>query len=182
MFRKDIDHYNWCVDTLRGGYMNDTLIAGDPGECGLGCLIARKATELGLSPDRVEWVRGVWTHTFSTSRRCFSLDLSIALGRAIPIRYTNGLVQTLNESVCTSQGLWALGLLQLPLSVMRDLEWYFELGNEIEGTNDERMFNGLLAAIEVLDKYFEVGDYAKGETKEKFVQVHKLKSPCQSYC
>lgn len=180
MYRKDIDHYNWCVDTLRDGYMKDTLIAGAPGECGLGCLIARKATELGFQPGSVGRIRGAWTHVFSTSPRTFAVVIAIIAGRSRPMRYSGRLVQTLQESEWTNQGLWALSLLQIPLNVLRDLEWYFELGNEVGVTPDEKMFNGLLGAIEVLDKYFEVGDYAKEETKEKFVQVHKSRSLCHS--
>lgn len=182
MYRKDIEHYNWCVDTLRDGYTKDTLIAGDPGECGLGCLIARRARDLGIQPNRVERIRGVWTHVFSTSVKSFGMALAIIMGHVKPMRYAGRLVQTLHESEWTSQGLWALSLLEMPLGVLRDLEWYFELGNEVGETPDEKMFNGLMAAIEVLDKYFEVGDYAVMETKEKFLQVHKSKSLCQLSC
>lgn len=175
MYRKDIDHYNWCVDTLREAYMKDTLTAGDPGECGLGCLIARRAMELGFQPDKVKIIRGVWTHAFSTSTECFSVALGITMGHTRPFRYSGRLVQTVHQSQWTNHGLWALSLLELPLSVLRDLEWYFELGNEVGGTPDEKMFNGLMAAIEVLDKHFEVGDYARVETREKFAQVHRSK-------
>lgn len=177
VFSKSIELYNWCVNTLREAYMNDTLIAGSPCGCDIGNLIHARALEAGCTKVTAYVLASNWARIFNTSNIILS-SIPIAQGLCHVVRRKGDLVQTMAKDF-DSAAAQALSFVGLPLHVMMNLEWAFET-NQMGASTDEKMFNGLLASIEVLDKYFEVGDYAKEETKEKFVQVLNTKTCQQS--
>lgn len=174
-FRKDLAHYNWCVETLREAYMNDTLVAGHPCGCDIGNLIFKKAVELGIDGTTAYDMSSVWHAKFHTGVRINSFDLFMQKLKGYSIYRTEGTsIQFVNTDPHFGADT-ALAILQLEPQVLLDLEWAFEI-NQKGDSADERMFNGLLASIKVLDEYFGIADYAQEWTKEKFVQVHKSKS------
>lgn len=171
-FRKDIAHYDWLVSVLVKAYMDDTLVAGSPCACGMGNIIYASALKRGMDVGSAEELSIVWARQFGTTSILTPFKYMFA--HLYSELRSNGKHTQYVRIKEVADGMYALGLAELPPKVLLDLEWEFET-NQTGDTKDERMFNGLLAFIEVLDKYFEVGDYAKGETKEKFVQVHKSK-------
>lgn len=175
-YKKDISTYNWFVDTLREAYMNDTLEAGSPCGCGTGNLLVRRYVEIhgpNHAAHEVEHVVEKWTGAFWTSRREHINPFKL-LGVAAPYTATKS-----NEFFiqCAAkeedhQAEELLKWLPIPKQVLMDLEWEFET-NQTGESKDEQMFNGLMACIAVLDKYFETPPVTQNITKERFVSVMK---------
>lgn len=175
-YTKDISIYNWFVDTLREAYMNDTLQAGSPCMCGVGNLLMKRYVEIHgsigpmfLQEERVE----KWTGAFWTSRR-EHLNLVHMFGVSKPYIAARSNEEYI-QSVAKEESHQAEELfkwLPVPRQVIMDLEWEFET-NQTGQSQDEQMFNGLMACIAVLDKYFEIPPVTQQKTREGFSQARK---------
>lgn len=164
VMNKSRELYDWFVNTLIGAYMKNTLHAGWPCMCGVGNLLIAKWTEVeGCEPSYIQTNElAKWSDSFCTLK--YQAD-GMGLREAMVISAVRGALR--GEKTIREKGeyrqVWTpnhisegiLRMLDLPLSVLMDLEWEFET-NQTGDTEDEQMFNGLLAAIAVLDKYFEI--------------------------
>lgn len=179
-YGKELTHRDRLVDILRQAYMDDTLVAGKGCECGLGNIIYAMAKDADADEETSKYLSGAWTKAFYTVPRDNDMARLLAVMGAIGIyRQDASRMQVMPLDEPNKHAMTALTITHLPVKVLLDLEWEFET-NQIGDTKDEKMFNGLVACIDVLDRYFGTGDYAKGETKEKFVQVLNSRKKCLS--
>lgn len=147
---KNKDLYKRTVDILVQAYFNDTLIHGNCCACAVGNLIAANNGFTFIKKYFFEWreTNPEWPsiHLF---RECKQI--------ADPINYDQkkGMEQLLSTGYTIIE--------------TAAIEYSFEkaTGN----TKDERMFNGLMAVIEVLDKIHENTDTEiTAESKQRFAK------------
>lgn len=72
------------------------------------------------------------------------------------------------------EGYHQLRSIPLPLKILLDIEWAFETAPYGED-DDEGMFNGLMASIEILDKYFQASKEKSEQKKNRLKEVYNNK-------
>lgn len=167
MYRKDLEYYNHLVGILRQAYMDDTLEAKCPCNCGVGNILFAEYRSSGRTFDQARDNATEWINAFCTIPRRESVRIPPVI-----LRHNREFMQVAEDknSIHYIESELVLQAIKLPIEVLAELEWEFET-NQIGGTKDERMFNGLMAAIGVLDKWFEVPPITQLETKKTFKKV-----------
>lgn len=180
-YNKSMSHYNWLVDVLVEAYMNDTLKAGESCGCGTGNIINAKLKQMGTPSFIVEDLTSKWSFAFQTVKlRKVDTDVQSVDVRSTVVKSNDKYMQVSYEGIgfpfkhLMRQAHEVLGIVELPLDVIMELEWKFET-TEIGDSPDEIMFNRLLAAISVLDKYFGVPQVIAQGSKGKFQQVRETR-------
>lgn len=169
MYRTDRAYYIWLVDVLRQAYMDDMLEAGSPCGCGVGNIIYAAALDRGVTEYSARVYATNWIGGFVT--RTKERLYTVYAERRQVLRDNGVLVQVIGHD--TYLGEVSLSLIALPIDVIRSLEWEFET-TVVGATDDEIMFNRLMACISVLDRYFGIPPVAQEETKESFIKVKPL--------
>lgn len=162
MYRKDLKFYDHLVDVLRDAYMKDELRAGQACGCAVGNIVKAAFISKGYPESMASSAASSWM-TF------FTCSTSIGEERLMSVIRTDGVHTQFRRSKVSDPNA-ILEHTGLPEEVLMDIEWAFET-NQVGNSTDEMMFNGLMAVIEVLDKYFEIEPVKKEETKKVFMKT-----------
>lgn len=149
---KDLKKFNHTVNVLLKAYLNDTLQHGNCFACAVGNLIkdARKYTYGKSKAGRLIWMEvqtARWRHVFMTN--------FVSVQERDPSKYIGEAKAEIDSTGYTWQQL-------------ARIEYAFETADEGK-SNDDWMFNGLMAVVDVLAKIHEIDLETVKETKELFV-------------
>jgi hypothetical protein len=162
--------YKKTVDILYDAYFNNTLVHGDFCACAVGNLIAANTGEKIL-------LRNTAVHMDGRKRRIMKLD-SERSPEWIKVFYTVGINDTLFNS-CNYKGFAKLEIDSTGYSLqeLMKIEYAFEVANKGESEEDY-LFNGLIAVLDVLSKIHEVEEAETALNGAKFRLYRGIKQLC----
>lgn len=154
---KDLKKFNHTVNVLLKAYLNDTLEHGSCHACAVGNLVA-EALHTEVCQVRGVWINGqmpYWNVVFITS------DWNVVFITSDKKQYVNpeNYVGTSKTQIDATGYTW---------QQLAKIEFAFETANPGR-SNDEWMFNGLMAVVDVLAEIHEIDLETVKETKELFV-------------
>lgn len=160
---KNKELYDKTVNILVDAYFNDTLEHGNCKACAVGNIVAAnvgvKLVRRGFFLSKVE--PESWEHNkISNTGICTQYAMASGKLNILPQNHETVFEIAKQQEVATGYTFKELGLIE---------EAFERVGGKSE---DERMFNGLMAVIEVLDQIHENKDeQVTKSSKQKFVKV-----------
>lgn len=128
--------YNKTVDILVQAYFNDTLKHGNCYACAVGNMVAANKS--------YKYYQGIWVEAFSWWDNVFSTDSDCG-------------IQTIEINNYTGEAKEQIDSTGYSVRELAKIERSFETAPR-GNSDDEWMFNGLMAVIDVLDKIHENTD------------------------
>lgn len=171
--------YDLILQILTDSYVNGTLKPGNGCGCLVGNLIAHSlGINIYISNGEITWHGATpkWAHKFWTSTVGAAGLVKAFISDETIIRKQNGhqaqmvRISFMDPSVGYDAD-WQLAQVGLPTNVLMDLEWTFEINAARTTDTDEKMFLGLMAALDYLAVYFELPETSKVKGKKQLEAV-----------
>lgn len=178
---KNVELYNKTVDILVQAYFNDTLFHGSCAACAVGNIVAHNMgfdiikKEATHTIDTFCWVKDGQEHPYPGLGQCETGEYNLINGWGAVIG-TNGFPKNMRKpKLGRMVGKAKEQILSTGYSVLElaKIEFAFETAT-MGKSDDEWMFNGLMAVIEVLDEIHQnENKEVTNISKQKFTkQIH----------